>query len=159
MKNLFSILAIAIVFFLSTPSLQAQQTQNENQQEVVKFTEAKGPQSTDAEEETNETVISQDSQDSIAAQFNNKVREVSTTDNEEESNEALLQPFESLQPQFHTVRNDHVTEGLRAYIQQTGADLIIALPHKHNLLDALLFRLHTKDLVEQMDTPLLFLHE
>ena len=83
---------------------------------------------------------------------------VATLD-EEESNEALLVPFQSLQPQFHTVRNDHVTEGLRAYIQQTGADLIIALPHKHNLLDALLFRLHTKDLVEQMDTPLLFLHE
>ena len=37
-----------------------------------------------SDEETNETVISQDAQDSIAAQFNNKVRELSTTDDEEE---------------------------------------------------------------------------
>ncbi len=40
-----------------------------------------------SDEETNETVISQDAQDSIAAQFNNKVRELSTTDDEEEGND------------------------------------------------------------------------
>ena len=39
------------------------------------------------EEETNETVISQDAQDSIAAQFNNKVRELATTDDKEEGND------------------------------------------------------------------------
>ena len=59
---------------------------------MIQLTEAKGPESTDAdeessEEETNETVISQDAQDSIAAQFNNKVRELATTDDDEESDD------------------------------------------------------------------------
>ena len=59
---------------------------------MIQLTEAKGPESTDADEEssdeeTNETVISQDAQDSIAAQFNNKVRELANTDDEEEGND------------------------------------------------------------------------
>ena len=56
------------------------------------MTEAKGAEATDegeesSDEETNETVISQDAQDSIAAQFNNKVRELSNTDDEQEGND------------------------------------------------------------------------
>ena len=59
---------------------------------MIQLTEAKGPESTDADEESsdeesNETVISQDAQDSIAAQFNNQVKELANTDDEEEGND------------------------------------------------------------------------
>jgi nucleotide-binding universal stress UspA family protein len=80
-------------------------------------------------------------------------------DEEEMAAEAVLAPFQSLDPSYHSVRRDKVTEGLRDYIQTTGADLVIALPHKHSLLEAFLFKVHTRDFVDHLDTPLLFIHE
>ena len=71
----------------------------------------------------------------------------------------FLEPFLDLHPHFRLVHNDDVTEGLQEYMERTHCDLLIALPHKHNLLDSFLFRLHTKDFVEHVDRPLLFIHE
>lgn len=71
----------------------------------------------------------------------------------------FLEPFRDLNPHFRIVHNDDVTEGLQEYMERTHCDLLIALPHKHNLLDAFLFKLHTKEFVEHVDRPLLFIHE
>jgi nucleotide-binding universal stress UspA family protein len=81
------------------------------------------------------------------------------TEEEELPEDHLLEPFRDLNPHFRTVHNDDVTEGLQEYIRRTHCDLLIALPHKHNLLDAFLFKLHTKEFVENVDRPLLFIHE
>lgn len=81
------------------------------------------------------------------------------SDEEELHADHFLEPFKDLRPHFRTVHNNNVTEGLQEYMQRTHCDLLIALPHKHNLLDAFLFRLHTKEFVEHVDRPLLFIHE
>lgn len=81
------------------------------------------------------------------------------TDEGELPPDHFLEPFRDLAPHFRTVHNDDVTEGLQEYIHRTGCDLLIALPHKHNLLDAFLFRLHTREFVEHVDRPLLFIHD
>jgi nucleotide-binding universal stress UspA family protein len=79
-------------------------------------------------------------------------------DEEEMAAEAFLQAFQSLRPAYHSVRHDHVTEGLQNYIQTSGADLVVSLPHQHSLLEAFLFKVHTKDFVDKLDVPLLFIH-
>lgn len=84
---------------------------------------------------------------------------VMTEEEEEPPTEDFLHPFRDLNPHFRTVHHDDVTEGLQEYMNRTHCDLLIALPHKHNLLDSFLFRLHTKEFVEHVDRPLLFIQE
>lgn len=79
-------------------------------------------------------------------------------DEEEMAAEAIMAPFASLDPAYHSVRRNKVAEGLRDYIQTAGADLVIALPHKHSVLEAFFFKVHTRDFVDHLDTPLLFIH-
>lgn len=87
------------------------------------------------------------------------VHVITAEDDEEIHAENFLAPFRDLNPHFRTVENDDVTEGLQEYINRTHCDLLITLPHKHNLIDSFLFRLHTREFVEHVDRPLLFIHE
>ena len=79
-------------------------------------------------------------------------------DEEEMAPEAFLQSFQSLRPAYHSVRHHNVTKGLQDYIQTTGADLVISLPRQHSLLETFLFKVHTKDFVDKLNVPLLFIH-
>jgi nucleotide-binding universal stress UspA family protein len=81
------------------------------------------------------------------------------TEEEELAADHFLEPFRDLNPHFRTVHNNDVTEGLQEYINRTHCDLLITLPHKHNLLDSFLFKLHTREFVDHVDRPLLFIHE
>lgn len=81
------------------------------------------------------------------------------TEEEEVPADNFLRPFRDLTPHFRTVHNNDVTEGLEEYIHRVGADLIITLPHKHSLLESFLFKVHTREFVEHVDRPLLFIHE
>jgi nucleotide-binding universal stress UspA family protein len=81
------------------------------------------------------------------------------TEEEEVSADGFLNQFRDLNPHFRTVHNNDVTNGLQEYMNRVGGDLLIALPHKHNLLESFLFKLHTKEFVEHVDRPLLFIHE
>lgn len=81
------------------------------------------------------------------------------TEEEDVPADHFLEPFMDLHPHFRTVHNNDVTEGLQEYMNRTHCDLLIALPHKHNLLDSFLFKLHTNEFVEHVDRPLLFIQE
>ena len=71
----------------------------------------------------------------------------------------FLEPLRGLNPQFHSVHGEDVTEGLRGYLERVDADVVLALPHRHSLMESLFFKGHTKDLVEAMDRPVVFVRE
>lgn len=78
-------------------------------------------------------------------------------DEEELAPETFLQSFRSLSPAYHSVRHENVTKGLQEYSTNAGADLIISLPHPHSMLETFLFKVHTKDFVDKLNVPLLFI--
>ena len=77
----------------------------------------------------------------------------------EESNkpEALLQKLNYLSPAYKCISNKKVKDGLLSYVQEVNADLLIILPHEHNLGDRLFFKVHTGDIIADTKIPVLAL--
>ena len=46
-------------------------------------------------------------------------------------------------------------DGLLNYVQELKADLIIFLPHEHNLVERLFFKVHTEDILSDTKIPVL----
>ena len=83
---------------------------------------------------------------------------VNTGDEKENIQPALVQQLQPFAPVYSTVENKDVSQGLQQYIQQTGADLLVVLPHQHSMLDSFFLKLHTKDIVRHAQVPVLSLH-
>jgi nucleotide-binding universal stress UspA family protein len=67
----------------------------------------------------------------------------------------LLELLQPLQPEFHTVQAKNVKEGLVEYLHETGADLLMVLPHEHNIIERLFFKLHTDDILQNAPVPVM----
>ncbi|MCW3075002.1 MAG: hypothetical protein JWP69_2071 [Flaviaesturariibacter sp.] len=67
--------------------------------------------------------------------------------------------FASLHPTYVTIVNDDVTEGLQEHLQTVAADLLIILPHHHNLWERLFSKEHTSDILSGIHIPVLSLPE
>jgi nucleotide-binding universal stress UspA family protein len=70
------------------------------------------------------------------------------------------QPFsipgiESLQPSYQWIREEDVNKCLLRLVQQPETDLLIVLPHEHNLIERLFFKLHTENLIHHTSKPIL----
>ena len=83
---------------------------------------------------------------------------VKTTDEKESIQPALVQQLQSLSPIYNTIENNDISLGLQQYIQQTGADLLVVLPHEHSMLESFFLKMHTKDIVRHAQVPVLTLH-
>ncbi|RYZ22265.1 MAG: universal stress protein [Chitinophagaceae bacterium] len=59
----------------------------------------------------------------------------------------------------HTVIGNNVAEGLNNYLSQDAHDLLVVLPHHHNLWERLFFKLHTADIVSEISVPVLVIPE
>ncbi|MDB5197620.1 MAG: hypothetical protein JWP88_1991 [Flaviaesturariibacter sp.] len=82
------------------------------------------------------------------------------TNTEEAAQPTVNQPsFDALQPSYATIENEDVTKGLQDYLQTESADLLIVLPHHHNLWERLFFKLHTADLITHLAVPVLCIPE
>lgn len=77
------------------------------------------------------------------------------TDDEEvpTSQQSLTGLFAPLRPTYHAVKNNDVTEGIKNYLSEGGADLLLLLPHKHNLLERFFFKGHTSEIVGEISLP------
>lgn len=69
--------------------------------------------------------------------------------------EPLLQRLQPLQPSYHVVHNDNVKTGLLQYLDQNSTDLLMVLPHEHNLMERLFFKLHTDDIIKNAPVPVM----
>lgn len=77
--------------------------------------------------------------------------------NEKEDRNAqpLLQRLHPLQPSYYVVHNDNVKTGLMQYLEQNNTDLLMVLPHEHNIMERLFFKLHTEDIVKNAPVPVM----
>jgi nucleotide-binding universal stress UspA family protein len=54
---------------------------------------------------------------------------------------------------YHSLKEEDVTEGLQHFTEQNSIDMVMVLPHKHNLYERLFFKGHTKQLISAMPVP------
>lgn len=67
----------------------------------------------------------------------------------------VLSQLQPLQPVYETIRHDNVKEGVLRYLDESGADLLLVLPHEHNLVERLFFKLHAEGIVQDSKIPVL----
>jgi len=66
-----------------------------------------------------------------------------------------LPQLEVLQPSYHWIKEEDVNQCLLKLVQQPQTDLLIVLPHEHNLIERLFFNLHTEKLIHHTSKPIL----
>jgi nucleotide-binding universal stress UspA family protein len=54
-----------------------------------------------------------------------------------------------------TIRDNEFVHGIESYVEQNNIDLLMVLPHKHNLIERLFFRTHTPELVRNISIPIM----
>jgi nucleotide-binding universal stress UspA family protein len=63
-----------------------------------------------------------------------------------------------LKPEYHFIDNKDVDEGIISFCDRNAIDLLLVLPKRHSLLDKLIQRSHTRQLVLHSHTPVMALH-
>ena len=71
----------------------------------------------------------------------------------------LQEMLDDLHPTYDFLNNTGVEEGLTSYAERHQLDLLIVIPRKHNLIDKLLHKSHTKELVRHTRVPIVAVHE
>ncbi|RYZ26982.1 MAG: universal stress protein [Chitinophagaceae bacterium] len=56
---------------------------------------------------------------------------------------------------YHSFKDEDVAKGLAHFVADKAIDLVIVLPHKHNLYERIFFKGHTKDLIQSIPVPVL----
>ena len=56
---------------------------------------------------------------------------------------------------YHSLKEDDVAKGIHHFVEQNSIDLVLILPHKHNLFERVFFKGHTKELINEMPVPVL----
>ncbi len=95
---------------------------------------------------------------SIVQMLHATLHVVHVRENEEDSEEGkekLLQALSVVHPAFHSVTDEDVLRGLQTYVQENNIDLLLSLPHRHNLYERLFFKLHTDGLIGNMPVPVM----
>ncbi|HEX2532520.1 MAG TPA: universal stress protein [Chitinophagaceae bacterium] len=73
--------------------------------------------------------------------------------------EALVRELADLQPAYLEITNEDLTEGLNDAVRQTGAELLVCIPHHHSVLEHLFFKTHSEAVLQKAPVPVLFLPE
>jgi hypothetical protein len=71
----------------------------------------------------------------------------------------LKEVFNDREPLFRTVINKRVIAGLAQFVKETNIDLLIVIPHKHDLWYNLFNKSHTKQLAMLNHLPVMAIHE
>lgn len=74
-----------------------------------------------------------------------------------DSPEDLMAAFADTNTSYHPIQDDDVTEGLKQYVLQNSIDLVLLLPHKHNLYERLFFKDHAEGILHTMPVPVMSL--
>ncbi len=65
----------------------------------------------------------------------------------------------ALKPKFHFINNDDTDAGIIDFVDKNNIDLLIVLPRRHNLIESLFHKSHTKKLVLHSHVPVMALHQ
>ena len=67
--------------------------------------------------------------------------------------------FSKFQPQFQTINERNIEQGINKFIENNHTDLLAMVAHPHNLLERVFGTVHTKEMSYQSKIPLLILPE
>jgi nucleotide-binding universal stress UspA family protein len=56
---------------------------------------------------------------------------------------------------YHSLKEEDVTKGIEHFVKEHHIDMVVVLPHKHNLYERLFFKGHTKEFISSMPVPVL----
>lgn len=71
------------------------------------------------------------------------------------SEPAYKQILPGLQPQYHNIKDADFMHGMETFIQNTGIDMLMVLPHRHSFMERIFFKTHTAELVEKVQVPMM----
>lgn len=58
-----------------------------------------------------------------------------------------------------SIHDEEFVHGIESYINQNKIDLLIILPHKHNLIERIFFKTHTAELLNKISIPVMCINE
>ncbi len=70
----------------------------------------------------------------------------------------LQEMLADLKPEFHFIASKRTDEGIIEFVKANHIDLLIVLPKRHSLIDKLIHRSFTRQLVLHSHTPVMALH-
>jgi len=73
------------------------------------------------------------------------------------SPDELMNAFSDIRATYHAIQDEDVTEGLKRYVEQNNIDMVLVLPHKHNLYERIFFKGHTQGILHSMPVPVMSL--
>lgn len=71
----------------------------------------------------------------------------------------LQELLASMKPVYHLLTHENIDEGIMDFAEKNQLDLLVVLPKRHNLLDSLIHKSHTKQLVLHSHVPVMALHQ
>jgi nucleotide-binding universal stress UspA family protein len=64
-----------------------------------------------------------------------------------------------LNSHYSTIYDHEFVHGIESYIQENNIDLLIIIPRKHNLMERLFLKTHTKEVLKKISTPVMCICE
>lgn len=63
-----------------------------------------------------------------------------------------------MKPKYHFINNEHIDDGIIEFAEQNQIGLLVTLPKRHNLVERLLHKSHSSQLVLHSHVPVMALH-
>ena len=71
----------------------------------------------------------------------------------------LQEMLENLKPVYHFITHDNIDQGIMDFTEKNNINLLIVLPKRHGLLEKIVHKSHTKELVLHSHVPVMALHQ
>lgn len=71
----------------------------------------------------------------------------------------LEEMFDDVKPIYHFITSDNADEGIMEFAEKNNIDLLVILPKRHGLIDKLIHRSVTKQLILHSHVPVMALHQ
>jgi nucleotide-binding universal stress UspA family protein len=72
---------------------------------------------------------------------------------------AITGLVKDLNPVYQTITGEDFSHGISNYLETNDIDMLIVIPHKHSLMERLLFKTHTAELIKKIPFPVMTLGE
>ena len=80
-------------------------------------------------------------------------------DEEIEESEWLKEMLGEVKPVFHFMNNSNTDDAISEFAVNNQLDLLVVIPKKHGIIDNLIHKSHTKQLILHTHVPLMAIHE
>lgn len=64
-----------------------------------------------------------------------------------------------MKPQYHFIEKENIEEGINEFAETNNLDFVIVIPKRHNLIDGLFHKSHSKEMAFHSHVPVMAIHE